>query len=314
MADFRIPDGLDDLIDPAAELEVLADGFQFSEGPSWQPATQELFFSDIPGDARWKWSESGGLQLLERPAYMGNGTVFEADGSLLVCEQVTSSLIRIRPDGLRQVVAFHYGGKYINSPNDVVVHSDGSIYFTDPNYGRWDCWVGVGRKFDLDFQGVFRVPPGGGDLQLVVEPGEFQQPNGLAFSPDESVIYIDDMNDLKAFDVSQDGSLKNGRVLQDDMGAVEHRSGNPDGLKVDELGNIWCTARGGIWVITPEGKLRGIINTPEVCGNLVWGGPDLDILYITMTTKIVRVPTRVRAARLPSHHLGDGAVTERQSV
>ncbi len=307
MPDFRIPDGMDDLIDPAAELEVLADGFKFTEGSSWHAGRQELHFSDIPADSRFKWSEAGGLELQEHPAYMPNGTVFEPDGSILVCEQVTSSVIRIRPDGLRQLVAYHYQDKYINSPNDVVVHSDGSIYFTDPNYGRWDCWVGVGRKFELDFQGVFRVPPGGGDLQLVVDPKEFQQPNGLAFSPDERVLYVDDQDDLKAFDVAEDGSLTNGRVLQDGMGAPEHQTGNPDGLKVDALGNVWCTARGGVWVVTPEGKLRGIIETPAACGNLVFGGPNLDELYLMMTDKIARIRTRVQAAPLPSHSLASNA-------
>jgi gluconolactonase len=304
MARFHIPETLDDLIDPSTELEVLADGFRFSEGPSWHPGKQELVFSDIPDDSRWTWSEASGLQLVERPNYMGNGTVYEVGGGLLVCEQVTSSLIRVRPDGLREVAAFHYEGKYINSPNDVVVHSDGSIYFTDPNYGRWDCAVGVGRKFELDFQGVFRVPPGCGPLQLVVDKGEFEQPNGLAFSPDESVLYIDDRTNLKAFDVADEGSLTNGRILQDDMGCEDTvGTGNPDGLKIDELGNIWCTARDGVWVITPDGILRGIISTPEVSGNLVWGGPDLRDLYITMTSKIVRMRTKVAAAPLPSHNL-----------
>jgi gluconolactonase len=300
---FGIPAGLADLIDPAAQTEVLAGGFQFSEGPSWHPGRQELYFSDIPGDARWRWSEAAGLELMARPAYMGNGTALEPDGSLLVCEQVTSSLIRVRPDGLREVAAFHYEGKYLNSPNDVVVRSDASIYFTDPNYGRWDCWVGVGRKCDLDFQGVFRVPPGGGDLQLLVDPGEFSQPNGLAFSPDESILYVDDMNDLKAFDVAPDGSLSGGRVVQSGMGAAEHASGNPDGLKVDERGNIWCTARGGIWVVSPDGDLRGIITAPAACGNLVWGGPDLDQLYVMHTTEVLRLQAKVRAAPVPAHQL-----------
>src|SRR5215468_10157534 len=193
-------DALDKLIDRDQDLRLLGTGFGFTEGPAWNTPGNYLVFSDIPGDRRWRWSEQRGMELMAWPTYKGNGMAYEPDGSLLVCEQVTSSLIRIRPDGLRQVVACHYGGKYLNSPNDVVVRSDGSIYFTDPNYGRWDCWVGVGRKCDLDFQGVFRVPPGGGDLQLVVDPGEFSQPNGLAFSPDESVLYVDDMNDLKAFD------------------------------------------------------------------------------------------------------------------
>jgi gluconolactonase len=247
------------------------------------------------------------MRLVMRPNFMGNGTVYEPDGSLLVCEQVTSTLTRFRPSGERQVVAFHYQGKYLNSPNDVVTTSGGSIYFSDPNYGRWDCWVGVGRKNDLDFQGVFRVPPDGGDLQLVCDKDEFEQPNGLCFSPDESILYVDDTTNLKAFDVADDGGLVNGRVVADQMGSHEHAAGNPDGMKCDELGNVWCTARGGIWVFAPDGELIGTIKTPEVAGNLVWGGPDLRTLYVTMTTTVRRIPTKVASARLPYHAMGEQA-------
>jgi len=299
---LQIPESLHHLIDPDAELEQLAEGFLFSEGPAWNDVTQELIFHDIPGDARWRWTEERGPELVESPDYMGNGAVFDADGGLLVCEQVTSSLVRIQPDGARTIPAFHFGGKYLNSPNDVVVHSDGSIYFTDPNYGRWPVWVGVERKCDLDFQGVFRVPPGGGPVQLVVDRDEFEQPNGLAFSPDEKTMYIDDRTNLKAFDVAEDGSLVNGRLVADDMGSKDiPGTGNPDGLKVDELGNVWVTARDGIWIFGPDEKLIDILPTPEVSGNLVWGGPDLRTLFITMTTKLVRIETKVRSARLPSH-------------
>ena len=159
---------LDKLIDRDQDFRLLGTGFGFTEGPAWNTPGNYLMFSDIPGDRRWRWSEPGGMELDAWPTYKGNGMAYEADGSLLVCEQVTSSLIRIRPDGLRQVVAFHYQGKYLNSPNDVIVRSDGSVYFTDPNYGRWPVAVGVARECELDFQGVFRVPPGGGGAELVV--------------------------------------------------------------------------------------------------------------------------------------------------
>jgi gluconolactonase len=131
---------------------------------------------------------------------------------------------------------------------------------------------------------------------------EFEQPNGLCFSPDESVLYINDRTDMKAFDVAPDGSLVNGRVIHDNMGSTEiPGTGNPDGMKTDELGNVWCTARDGIWVFAPDGELLGIVPTPEVAGNLVWGGPDLRTLYITMTTKLVRIRTKVASCRLPYH-------------
>jgi gluconolactonase len=239
------------------------------------------------------------------PTFKGNGMAYEDDGSLLVCEQVTSSLIRIRPDGLREVVAFHYQGKYLNSPNDVIVRSDGAIYFTDPNYGRWPVAVGVGRDCELDFQGVFLVPPGGGDVQLVVDQKEFEQPNGLCFSPDESLLYVNDRRDLKVFDVAADGSLSNRRLVHDEMGSTDvPGNGNPDGMECDALGNVWTTARGGIWVVAPSGDLIGIIESPEVAGSLVWGGEDLRTLFVCTSTTMHELRTKVGPAPLPGPAAG----------
>jgi gluconolactonase len=293
-------DALATLIDRDQDFRLIGSGYGFTEGPAWNPVGNYLVFSDIPGDRRWRWSESAGMELIAWPTYKGNGMAYEADGSLLVCEQVTSSLIRIRPDGLREVVAFHYQGKYLNSPNDVIVRSDGSVYFSDPNYGRWDVPVGVARKCELDYQGVFRVPPGGGDAELVVAEKEFEQPNGLAFSPDESILYVNDRQDLKAYDVAPDGSLSNVRTVCDQMGSTgTPGNGNPDGMEVDELGNIWCTARGGVWVIAPSGDVLGIIETPEVSGSLVWGGPDLRSLFVCTSTTMHVLSTKVRTAPIP---------------
>jgi gluconolactonase len=293
---------LETLIDDTASFALLGTGYLFTEGPAWNHARQYLEFSDIPGDTRWRWSKDAGVELVMWPNFKGNGMVFEADGSLLICEQVTSTLVRVKPNGDRQVAAYHYKGKYLNSPNDVIVRSDGSIYFTDPNYGRWPVAVGVARDCELDFQGVFRVPPGGGDCELVVDEGEFEQPNGLCFSPDESVLYINDKTDVKAFDVAYDGSLSNRRQFHSDMGSTGGpASGNPDGMKCDAAGNLWCTARHGIWVLNPKGELLGIVRTPEVAGNLVWGGPDLHSLFVTTTTTLHVIETKVAAAPLPSH-------------
>jgi gluconolactonase len=240
------------------------------------------------------------MERIAWPTFKGNGMAYENDGSLLVCEQVTSSLIRIRPDDLREVVAFHYQGKYLNSPNDVIVRSDGTIYFTDPNYGRWPVAVGVARECDLDFQGVFLVPPGGGDVELVVEQKEFEQPNGLCFSPDESLLYINDRQDLKVFDVAADGSLSHGRLVRTEMGSTGvPGNGNPDGMECDALGNVWTTARGGIWVVAPSGDLIGLIETPEVAGSLVWGGEDLRSLFVCTSTSMHELRTKVGPAPLP---------------
>jgi gluconolactonase len=294
-------DKLDKLIDRDQDFRLIGSDFGFTEGPAWNPAGNYLMFSDIPGDRRWRWSEQHGMELVAWPTYKGNGMAYEPDGSLLVCEQVTSSLIRIRPDGLRQVVAFHYRGKYLNSPNDVIVRSDGSIYFTDPNYGRWDLPVGVGRKCELDFQGVYRVPPGGGDVELVVAEREFEQPNGLAFSPDETILYVNDRQDVKAYDVAPDGSLSNVRTVRDQMGSAgTPGNGNPDGMECDALGNIWSTARGGIWVIAPSGDLLGIIETPEVAGSLAWGGEDMRSLFVCTSTTMHVIRTKVGPAPIPA--------------
>ena len=224
---------LDKLIDRDQDFRLLGAGFGFTEGPAWNTSGNYLVFSDIPGDRRWRWSEQGGMELDAWPTYKGNGMAYEPDGSLLVCEQVTSSLIRIRPDGLRQVVAFHYQGKYLNSPNDVIVRSDGSIYFTDPNYGRWPVAVGVARECELDFQGVFRVPPGGGDAELVVAEKEFEQPNGLCLLARRKHPVRQRPAEPQGYDVAADGSLSNVRVVHDQMGSSGvPGNGNPDGMEV----------------------------------------------------------------------------------
>lgn len=293
---------LEELVDPEAELRQLGSGFQFTEGPVWNKAGGFLLFSDIPGDRRWRWSEDRGMEVVAHPTFKANGMVYEPDGSLLVCEHVSSCLVRIRPSGERQLVAFHYRGKYLNSPNDVITRSDGSIYFSDPTYGRFPGRVGTGREPELEFRGVYRVPPGGGDLELVVAEGQFDQPNGLCFSPDESVLYVDDRDDIKAFDVAADGSLSRPRVFCDHMGSSEFPGrGNPDGMKCDERGNVWCTARGGVWVIAPDGQLLGILETPEVAANLAWGGPDWRQLFVMSSTTVHRVETKVASAPLPFH-------------
>jgi gluconolactonase len=290
---------LAELIDKDQDFRQIGAGYGFTEGPAWNPVGNYLVFSDIPGDRRWRWSEAKGMELDAWPTFKGNGMAYEADGSLLVCEQVSSTLVRFTPDGHRDLVAFHYQGKYLNSPNDVIVRSDGAIYFTDPNYGRWDVPVGLHRRFELDFQGLFLVPPGGGDCVLVSAEKEFEQPNGLAFSPDESILYVNDRNDLKAFDVAPDGSLSNVRTLQENMGSAGNGNGSPDGMEVDALGNIWCTARGGIWVIAPSGDVLGVIETPAVAGSLVWGGEDLRSLFVCTTTTMHVIKTKVGPAPIP---------------
>ncbi|MBO9577596.1 MAG: SMP-30/gluconolactonase/LRE family protein [Microbacteriaceae bacterium] len=284
---------LTELVDPAQDFVEIASGFAFTEGPAWQPAIRTLGFSDLRGDARWSWQAGRGAVLEAHPAFKVNGATVDLDGSVLLCEHVSSSVVRVRADGAREIVAFHYQGAYLNSPNDVVVRSDGSVWFTDSNYGRWRHVVGVERPFELGFQGLYRVPSGGGEAQLMAPRDEFEQPNGLCFSPDESVLYVDDVDDLKAFDVRADGALGPARVIRSGMGNAGSDTGSPDGMRCDERGNVWVTARDGVWVFDPAGELLGIIRTPEVCANLTWGGDDWRTLFLCTSTTVRTLRTLV---------------------
>ena len=175
-----------DLIDLDAPVDRLATGFTFTEGPIWHPRDQFLLFSDMPADVRRRYDERGGVREVMKPSNKCNGMTYDANLGLIVCEHATSSLIR-ESNGRREVLASHFDGKELNSPNDVCVRSDGSIYFSDPWYGRMPVY-GVERPRQLGFQGVYRVPPGGGQPQLLVDRNLFEQPNGLCFSPDERQI------------------------------------------------------------------------------------------------------------------------------
>lgn len=290
------------LIDTAAEVERLATGFTFTEGPIWNQEGEYLLFSDMPGDVRRRWSERDGVEEVMRPSNKCNGMVYDAEGNLLVCEHVTSSLVRERPDGTRETVARHYRGKYLNSPNDVVTRSDGTIYFSDPSFGRMPGF-GIEREQDLSFQGVYRIAAGGGDPELVVGEHEFGQPNGLCFTPDESLMYINDTPRalIRVYEVQPDGALTGGRLFFEGIGSGVIDEGVPDGMKCDERGNIWVTGPGGVWVISPEAEHLGVVEVPENVGNLGWGGADWKDLYMPSSTSLYRVRTKVASARLPYH-------------
>jgi gluconolactonase len=293
---------LAELIDPAAEVERVATGFTFTEGPIWNKEGEFLLFSDMPGDVRRRWSERDGVQEVMRPSNKCNGMVYDAAGNLLVCEHVTSSLVREHLDGTRETIATHHRGKELNSPNDVITRSDETIYFSDPSYGRMPGF-GLEREQDLSFQGVYRIRSGGGEPELVVAEDEFEQPNGLCFSPDESLMYINDTPRalIRVYDVQGDGTLSGGRLFFEGIGSGVIEEGIPDGMKCDERGNVWVTGPGGVWVISSEGEHLGIIEVPENVGNLAWGGPDWKTLYMPSSTSLYRVSTRVASARLPYH-------------
>lgn len=295
-------EALGELIDTTAEVERLATGFTFTEGPIWNKEGEYLLFSDMPGDVRRRWSQRDGVEEVMRPSNKCNGMVYDSEGNLLVCEHVTSSLVRERPDGTRETLARHYRGKYLNSPNDVVTRSDGTIYFSDPSYGRMPGF-GIERGQDLSFQGVYRIAPGGGDPELVLPEDEFEQPNGLCFTPDESLMYINDTPRalIRVYDVQPDGPLTGGRLFLEGIGSGVIEEGVPDGMKCDERGNIWVTGPGGVWVISPEAEHLGVVEVPENVGNLGWGGSDWKDLYMPSSTSLYRVRTKVASARLPYH-------------
>ena len=290
-----------ELVDEDAELEQLGTGFTFTEGPIWNP-DGFLLFSDMPGDVRRRWDPDSGVSEVANPSNKGNGMTIDNDGRLIVCEHVTSSVVRMDPDGKgggREVLATHYEGRELNSPNDVVVKSDGAIYFTDPTYGRMPGF-GIEREQDLDFQGVYRIAPGRRRPAAAVD--DFDQPNGLCFSTDESLLYINDTTraHIRVFDVAADGTIANSRVLADGIGSGSLEIGDlVDGMKLDERGNVWVTGPGGVCVFDPEGKHIGTVEVPENVGNINWGGPDWNQLFIPATTSVYRIQCKVSGNRLP---------------
>jgi len=284
-----------DLVEEGSGVARLATGFGFVEGPVWHPVEQALFFSDMATDRRRSVTLDGVVTELRYPSCKCNGMTLDRDLELLVCEHVTSSLVRERARGARETLACHWQGTYLNSPNDVVVRSDGTIYFSDPWYGRMAAH-GVERPRELGWQGVFRIPPGGGqdELDLAVPEDEFEMPNGLCFSPDESLLYVDDTPraHIKVWDVNPDGTLANGRIFREGIGTGTS-GGVVDGIKCDERGNVWVTGPGGVWVLTPEGEQLGVIEVPEHTSNLAWGGPDWHTLFITASTSVYAIRTTV---------------------
>jgi gluconolactonase len=288
---------LRELVDENAELEQLATGFTFTEGPIWMP-DGSLHFSDMPADKRRRWHPSDGVTVLRDPSNKCNGMTLDNDGNLIVCEHVTSSVVRERTDGTRETLAYHWGSSYLNSPNDVIVASDGSILFTDPTYGRMPGF-GIERAQELDFQGVYRIPAGGGDLQLLVD--DFKQPNGLCFTPDESKLYVNDTDraHIRIFDVGPNHQLSNGRVFAENIGTGDLAAGGlVDGMKVDERGNVYVTGPDGVWVFDEGGEHLGLIRVPESVGNINWGDGDWRSLYVAASASIYRVRMKVGGNRL----------------
>jgi gluconolactonase len=280
-----------DIVAKDAAFERVVSGFDFTEGPIWHPGERSVIFSDILGNTIYRWSAASGLKKLRRHSYMANGNAFDAQGRVVTCEHATSRLTRtdFAQGGELEILATHYRGKQLNSPNDVVAKRDGSLYFTDPTSGR-GAGYGVPREPELSFSGVYRLDPSRDFLSLLVD--DFARPNGLCFSRDESLLYVNDSDwqHIRVFDVAADGSVANGRLFAVLAG---EKPGVADGMKVDSQDNVYSCGPGGIHVFRPSGACVGVIETPEACANLVFGDLDLCSLYVTATTSLYRLRVRV---------------------
>ena len=284
-----------EIVPEGANLEKLATGFIFTEGPIWDAVGGGLFFSDIPADKMWKWTKDKGPEVVRDPSGKSNGLTLDKGGRLIACEHVNRRVSRTEEDGTVHAIADTYEGKRLNSPNDVVVKSDGSIYFSDPPYGLTEEFGRLDVQ-ELPFQGVYRISPDGESLTLLVD--DFEKPNGLAFSPDESLLYIDDtdLSHVRVFDVDPDGAISNGRLFAELKG---DEPGSVDGMKVDSEGSVYVTGPGGIWVFDPSGGRLGRIDVPEVAANLAWGDEDWQTLYITGSTSLYRIRLDVKGIEVP---------------
>ena len=291
--DVRSPKLLD-LIDADAELEQLGTGCEFTEGPVWHAEGKFLLFSDIPANQMKKWTAEEGITNFRVPSGKSNGLTYDKQGRLVTCEHANRRVSRTEADGTVVTIASHHEGKRLNSPNDVIVKSDGGIYFSDPPYGLTADY-GIEGEQDLDFQGVYRLPPDDQTLTLLID--DFDRPNGLCFSPDESILYIDDTERMhvRAFDVQSDGTIANGRIFAEEEG----EGSAPDGMKIDVHGNVYLTGPGGIWIFDPSGEHLGILQTPERAANLGWGGDDWSTLFITASTSLYSIQCKVSGIPVP---------------
>jgi gluconolactonase len=278
-----------DLFPKDAIPERIATGFRFTEGPVWIHEKERLLFSDIPANCIYELAADGCITKFRELSGNSNGLTIDRQGRLIACEHGNRRVTRTEADGSVTVLAESFRGKKLNSPNDVVVKSDGAIYFTDPAYGiRAD-------EQEQQIEGVYRLSPDGRALSLVAD--DFARPNGLAFSPDEKHLYIDDSRrrQIRVFKVEADGSLSGGSVFHDMNIAIP---GSPDGMKVDAEGRVYCTGAGGIWVFDKDGNHLGTIVTPEKPSNCAWGGADWRTLYITACTSVYAARLRAPGAKL----------------
>ena len=299
---LRVDSRLDALVPPDARIEKLADGFVFTEGPVWMRSESRLLFSDVRGNTVYEWSEAEGASAFIDPVFEGdrtglrsvssNGLTLDAEGRLVMCEHGNRRISRVEADGTRTTLVDSYEGRRLNSPNDATYSSDGWLYFTDPGSaleGRNESPLR-----ELDFNGIYRLSPGG-ELELLYR--EQSRPNGIALSPDETTLYVANSDPNQkvwmAYDLSEDG-VSNPRVFYD----VNDQAGEgaADGMKVDSAGNLFATGPGGVWVLAPDGTHLGTIMPDEVPANVGWGD-DGRTLYMTGRTGLYRIRLTTQGAR-----------------
>ena len=290
---------LETIISTSEPILELADGFGGAQGPAegplWWAEGGYLLFSDIHNNRRMKYTPGDGVTLFQEPTNRANGLTRDLQGRIIACEHDSRRVTRQEPDGSITVVANSFQGRRLNRPNDVVVKSDGCIYFTDP----WTSPLPA-EQWDLTFSGVYRVTPDLGTLTLLVD--DFIVPNGLAFSPDESVLYINDSRrgHIRAFEMQPNGTLAKAsdRVFVDLTGADP---GVPDGMKVDVEGNVYCGGSGGLWIMDPNGtKLGRIVHGAPATTNLGFGGADWKTLYFTSRNHLGSVNVKIPGIPVPA--------------
>jgi gluconolactonase len=319
----RLDPAIDQIIRKDAKLERVATGFTWVEGPVWVDGT--LYFAEIPSNSIRRWTPGSGVTMFLTPsgykgsaAYGGpesgsNGMTLDARGRLTVAGHAQRNVYRfesLHADSPITILADSYQGKKLNSPNDLVYSSDGSLYFTDPPYGL-RTQKDTDPEKEQKVSGVYRIPdaleqksgsePARSELQLLVT--DLPRPNGIAFSPDEKYLYVDNSEPKKIwmrYRVQPDGNLTDAKLFYD--ATSDTRPGGPDGMKVDEKGNVYSTGPGGIWIFSPEGKPLGTIVMPEKSANVAWGGPDRKTLYITASTSIYKIRLMIAGAPLVRSH------------
>ncbi len=284
---------LSGLVEAGIPIRRIGDGFRFTEGPVWHPKDRHLTFSDIPSSRILRLYEDGTCATLAQPSSHANGNAYDREGRLVTCEHATSRIVRREADGRVAILADAWQGRELNSPNDLTVARDGTIYFTDPPYGRLSRSLGGRRPIPQPVNGVYRLDSRG----LSLMASDFEMPNGLCLTPDGSSILIADTarRHIRRFGIADDGSWHGGSVWVE---VPSEGMAAPDGLKCDSEGNVFCSGAGGIHVFDADARYRDLIEVPELVANFVHGGADMKTLFITASTSVYSV--RVKVAGIPA--------------